>query len=149
MGMTDVKAARLGRTISLLARNVELAVAGVGLSPAQYRLLSHLDDSPANGRVLADKLLVTPPTLTAVVDGLVARDLVERSNDPNDRRRVAHALTADGRRALAAAHVAVGEQIEAILASTRARDRARALEGFEVWHDALAEYIAVAAATPE
>jgi len=139
MTAIDVKPAR---TISRLARNVELALATVGLSPAQFRLLSHLEESPSNGRVLADKLLVTPPTLTAVVDGLVARGLVERSNDPNDRRRVGHALTTEGIRALAAAHVAVNQRLEAILASATPRNRARALAGFEVWDDAITLYVA-------
>jgi long-chain acyl-CoA synthetase len=42
-------------------------------------------------------LAVKPPSITALVDGLVARGLVERTVDAADRRRVTHELTAEGR----------------------------------------------------
>src|SRR3954464_14966284 len=38
---------------------------------------------------------VRPPTVTAVVDGLVARGLVERQSDPEDRRRLTLLLPRD------------------------------------------------------
>jgi DNA-binding MarR family transcriptional regulator len=42
--------------------------------------------------------MVSMPTITSVVDGLVARGLVEREPEPSDRRRVRLNLTPAGRR---------------------------------------------------
>ena len=53
--------------------------------------------------MLADKLAVSRPSVTGVVDGLVARGLVRREHSDADRRRVSHDLTPDGHAVLAAA----------------------------------------------
>ena len=53
-----------------------------------------LATTPASSDAL---LTVSRPSVTTVADGLVARGLVERVHDTQDRRRVNHALTADGR----------------------------------------------------
>ncbi len=89
-----------GRTVAWLARQVELVLAENELTLAQYRLLGLLEDHPEVASVLADKLTVSRPSVTTVADGLVARGLVERVNDTQDRRRVNHALTDAGRELL-------------------------------------------------
>ncbi len=91
---------RPGRTAARLARQVELALAEVDLSLPQYRILIHLDEGKVAASTLADKIAVSRPSVTAVVDGLVTRGLVERHHDPGDRRRVGHDLTAEGRQLL-------------------------------------------------
>jgi DNA-binding MarR family transcriptional regulator len=63
---------RVGRIVARLARHEEVALAQIDLSPAQYRVLSFLDGGPSNAAALANKLAVAPPSLTTVVDGLVA-----------------------------------------------------------------------------
>ncbi len=83
-----------------LARQVELALVEVDLSLPQYRILILLDEGKVAASALADRLAVSRPSVTAVVDGLVTRGLVERHHDPADRRRVGHDLTAEGRRLL-------------------------------------------------
>ena len=88
---------RPGRTAARLARQVELALVEVDLSLPQYRILIYLDEGKVAASALADKLAVSRPSVTAVVDGLVTRGLVERHHDPTDRRRVGHDLTAEGR----------------------------------------------------
>lgn len=98
MGSKQIKVEQgTGRTVAWLARQVELVLAERELTLAQYRLLGLLEDHPEVASVLADKLTVSRPSVTAVADGLVARGLVERVNDTQDRRRVNHTLTADGR----------------------------------------------------
>lgn len=89
-----------GRTVAWLARQVEAVLAEHDLTLAQYRLLGLLEDRPEVASVLADKLTVSRPSVTTVADGLVARGLVERLNDTQDRRRVNHALTDAGRELL-------------------------------------------------
>jgi long-chain acyl-CoA synthetase len=97
-----------------MARQVELAVATVDLTLAQYRVLGVLGDGCEAASRLADKLGVSRPSLTGVVDGLVARGLVRRGQGASDRRRVDLALTDGGRALLGAADAAVEERIDRI-----------------------------------
>jgi long-chain acyl-CoA synthetase len=73
------------------------------LTLAQYRVLGILGDGREAASVLADKLAVSRPSVTGVIDGLVARGLVRRDPDDTDRRRIDLGLTDDGRRVLARA----------------------------------------------
>src|SRR5258708_4244378 len=88
------------RILARLARHLEIALAVVDVTPAQYRVLVHLEEGPEGASSLASGVAVTRPSVTAVVDGLVARGLVERQLDPTDRRRVGHTLTRRGRATL-------------------------------------------------
>ncbi len=98
-----------------MARQVERAVATVDLTLAQYRVLCVLGDGCEAASRLADKLSVSRPSLTGVVDGLVARGLVRRDHDPSDRRRIDVGLTDTGRIVLADADAAVDERMERIV----------------------------------
>jgi len=72
------------------------------VSLPQYHLLEPLidrDDPVPVGR-LADLAMTTPPTATTMVRSLEGRGLVVRSADPDDRRVVRVALTAEGREAV-------------------------------------------------
>jgi DNA-binding MarR family transcriptional regulator len=80
---------------------------------------------------------VSRPNVTAIVDGLVERQLVERLTDPDDRRRVRHALTAAGRAALAAADESVDERLLAIAEQLPPAKARRAVTGLGLWTDAL------------
>ncbi len=103
-----------GLTLARIARQVELAVASVDLTLAQYRVLSVLGGGCEAASRLADKLGVSRPSLTGVVDGLVSRGLVRRDQDDSDRRRFDIGLTDAGRSVLADANAAVDERIERI-----------------------------------
>ena len=100
-----------GRTIARLARQVELAVSSLELTLSQYRVLGILGDGQEAASVLADKLAVSRPSVTGVVDGLVARGLVRRDHDGADRRRIGVGLTDEGRRLLAAADAEVQRRL--------------------------------------
>lgn len=128
----------VGRTAAWLAKQVEIGLATVDLSLPQYRVLGLLDESTAMSSDLASRLDVRPPTVTAVVDGLVARGLVERRGVEGDRRRVSHALTPDGRQLLVAGDAAVFDRLtETVEALDADRDRALAFDGLEAWRRAL------------
>lgn len=107
----DVDRRTLGRTAAWLAKQVELGLSTVDLSLPQYRILGMLDESSAVSSDLAEHLAVRPPTITAVVDGLVTRGLVERRTVEGDRRRVALVLTDDGQAVLSAADAAVDTRL--------------------------------------
>jgi len=128
---------RRGRTAARLARQLELALAEVDLSLPQYRILILLDEGKVAASALADRLAVSRPSVTAVVDGLVTRGLVERHHDPDDRRRVGHDITADGRLVLKKADESVDRrlsEIASLVDSTRAEG---AFEGLDCWRMAL------------
>jgi long-chain acyl-CoA synthetase len=97
-----------------LARQVEVGLAKVDLSLPQYRIMTFLDEGASVASKLADHLAVSRPTVTAVVDGLVARGLVERRHHDDDRRRVGHTLTPAGRRLLEAADRSVDGRLREI-----------------------------------
>jgi len=130
-----------GRTAAWLAKQVEVALADVELSLPQYRVLALLAEGSIIPSAMAEKLAVRRPTVTAVVDGLVARDLVERNTPPGDRRQVSHRLTEPGRRLLAGADEAVDDRLAAIVGKlATADDQARATAGLGLWLDAMAAY---------
>jgi long-chain acyl-CoA synthetase len=100
-----------GRVVARLARQVELAAATVELTLSQYRVLGILGDGREATSVLADKLAVSRPSVTGVIDGLVARGLVRRDPDKTDRRRIDLALTDDGHQVLAGADAEVERRL--------------------------------------
>lgn len=121
-----------------LARHVELALATIDLSSAQYRMLVQLAQGTEASTSLAKKLAVSAPSVTAVVDGLVLRGAVEREHSTEDRRRVSLALTPTGRDLLASAELAVRERLVGIadeLADPALA--ASAISALEAWSEAL------------
>jgi DNA-binding MarR family transcriptional regulator len=77
--------------------------------------------------------------VTGVVDGLVARGLVQRAEDPADRRRVKHALTPAGQQLIADADAEVERRLAEITANRPDR-AADAADGLDAWRDALDAY---------
>jgi long-chain acyl-CoA synthetase len=128
----------MGRVIAWLSRRVETALGELDVSLPQYRVLMLLEGEPEGASVVADELAVTRPTVTAIIDGLVARGLVDRTSDPNDRRRVRLCLTPEGRAVLAKADGAVDTRMSAMLDTLdNAADRKSAVKGVESWRKAL------------
>ena len=133
----DAAAHGPGRAIARLARQVEHGLAPTGLSLQQYRALALLAEGPAGSTRLAERLTVSPPSVTAVIDGLVARELVARTPDTDDRRRQHLELTTAGRELLIEADAAVTARLRDVAAhfgDDRASQRVDALAD---WHPAL------------
>jgi long-chain acyl-CoA synthetase len=126
-----------GRVIARLSRWVESTLAELDLSLPQYRVLVLLADGSAAAKALARGLEVSPPSVTAVVDGLVARGLVARNRSDSDRRRVDHVLTAAGRRTLARAEAAISARLDGLAAHLGPEQVAAAHAGLAAWSDAL------------
>ena len=125
------------RALARLARQVERALEPLELSMPQYRVLSLLGDGSSASSALAGRLAVSPPSITAVVDGLVTRGLVERQADPGDRRRLTLLLTAGGRKLLRSAEVAVDARLGEIGAYLEdPAGAAAAIEALASWNHA-------------
>lgn len=105
------------RVLARLSRIVEHALADDDdLTLSQYRLLAFLSQGDWAASALADRLDVSRPSVTGLVDGLVKRGLVERRPGVDDRRRVDHVLTAAGKQALRAADERADAAIRTVFA---------------------------------
>lgn len=130
-----------GRVAARLARQVEVGLAQVDLSLPQYRILLFLDEGWTGASKLAEHLAVSRPTVTAVVDGLVLRGLVERRHEDGDRRRVGHTLTPAGRELLEAADQIIDDRMREIASHLgNEAETTQALQGLECWRRALDVY---------
>lgn len=134
------------RAAARLSKQLEVALTEVDLTLPQYRALVFIDRGTRAPSALAGQLAVSRPTITALIDGLVARHFVERRPDPSDGRRVEHQLTAPGREALANADEAVAHRLGTLLDGLAVRERERAVHGLLQW--SLAIDRALAAAQP-
>ena len=132
----------LARAAAWLAKQVELGLAPVELTLPQYRVLGVLGEGVTIPSAIAERLTVRRPTVTAVVDGLEAKGLVERrAGVSQDRRSVTHTLTPRGRRVLAKADVAVDARLAEIAAClTEPGDREDAVRSLELWRSAIRAY---------
>jgi DNA-binding MarR family transcriptional regulator len=120
---------------------VEIALDHVGLSLPQYRVLIILEKGSTAASALASNLVVSPPSVTALVDGLVTRGFVERVSVTGDRRRVEHILTDKGRKALAEADAAVNDRMEEIAGYLPAGERSKVVTGLQLWLRAMDAYV--------
>jgi DNA-binding MarR family transcriptional regulator len=100
------------------------------VSPMGLKLLYTLDPSAAQPMsVLAETLYCDASNVTGIVDRLEARGLIERRDDPRDRRVKLIALTADG--------AAAREQIRSRLHEPPAQIAALSVEDQRTLRDVL------------
>jgi long-chain acyl-CoA synthetase len=126
-----------GRVVARLVRHLEAALDPLELSLPQYRLLGFLAEGETPSSKLATSMAVSPPSVTAVVDGLVARGLVERRSDATDRRRFPLVLTDTGRDLLARANRAAGDRLGEILGHLDDRRATAARASLAHWQTGL------------
>ncbi len=110
------------RAAAKLARQITIPLTDHKLSLSQYRVLVFLDEGGAAPSDLAERLSVTRPSITALMDGLTERGYVERHRDPDDGRRVVHHLTGSGRQILEVADQAVADRLMRLGAHVNAGD---------------------------
>jgi DNA-binding MarR family transcriptional regulator len=136
--MTELNYSSIGWTVARLARQVEVALDPLELSPAQYRMLVQIARGTDASSSLAQKLAVSAPSVTSVVEALVQRGALERAHSAADRRRIALALTEYGRGLLGTAEEALHERLSAI--AEELADEALvsgAMSAMSIWGDAL------------
>lgn len=100
-------------------------LAGLNLSASEINVLANLADgrNRSVGEIASDTA-TKPTTLTSVLDRLERRGYLTRDLDPADRRSFLVSLTADGRRAAAAARAAAADLERAALAGVSDTDLA-------------------------
>src|SRR5262245_58101226 len=122
MSEPDPDLARAVRALALSARALERAAAARDLTLAQFRVLALIAAGDERSSLLADRLAVAKPTITAVVDGLVERGYVLREAVAGDRRSIRVAVTPNGAAALIAAQDEMSDALERIFAHARERE---------------------------
>lgn len=76
----------------LLRRRIDQRAQAVGLTSAQWRVLSVVaraefrNEEPPNQAAIADQMDLEPITLSRLIDRMEAAGLIERRADPDDRR---------------------------------------------------------------
>jgi long-chain acyl-CoA synthetase len=129
-----------GRVVAWLAKRVEVALAQMDLTLPQYRVLGILAEGSNASSRLAYRLAVRPPSVTALVDGLVARGLVDRTHEEGDRRRITLQLTAEGERIVSEADCSIDAYLASVATCLPGRDEAKALHSLQLWGTALATF---------
>jgi DNA-binding MarR family transcriptional regulator len=122
-------------TLLYLMKQVELAVRArldelvrpAGLTALQYTALTVLEQHPdLTSAHLARNSFVTAQSMADMVTTLRARGLIDRHQDPSDRRRLVLSLTADGKGLLDRYRQAVAD-LEAEMLRDLSTDEAHAL----------------------
>ena len=126
------------RGLARLARMLERTCQDLSL--AQYRVLITVATGDQRASLLAGRLALSKPTITAAVDGLVERGYLVRSEVAGDRRAVQLDLTPAGDAALAATDAAMADALGRLL--VRCRDRHLALSGVAQLIEALDQLVA-------
>jgi long-chain acyl-CoA synthetase len=129
-----------GRVTAWLAKRVELALAQVDLTLPQYRVLGILAEGSAAASGLAGRLAVRPSSVTAIIDGLVARGLVDRKHEEDDRRRIALRITEEGARIVEEADLSVDAYLASVAKCLPDQEEVMVLRSLELWGQALANF---------
>ncbi|HLY15532.1 MAG TPA: MarR family transcriptional regulator [Candidatus Limnocylindrales bacterium] len=104
-----------------------------GLTVAQLRALIYLRREPGAGlSALADHLGMSLPASSALAQRLVSAGLIDRSDDPAERRRIRLQLTPSGTEHLATAQAAVRGWLAGELAALTPAEQARLAGGLEL-----------------
>ena len=136
-------------TLLYVIKQVELAVRSrldeilrtSGISALQYTALTVLERHPdLSSAQLARNSFVTAQSMADMVVTLQERGLIVRHRDPDDRRRLVLALTADGQKLLNRYRPKVAALEEEMLAPLSARQAAELRRSLGTCRQALADH---------
>jgi DNA-binding MarR family transcriptional regulator len=104
MKRSEVSLIALRRILRATEQHGRALAAASGLTPVQMRVLKLLEvDGLSTPKTLASQLRVSQATVTALIDRLEAKKMVERQRSDYDRRQTNISLTEAGKSALAGA----------------------------------------------
>jgi DNA-binding MarR family transcriptional regulator len=107
------------------------------LTIGQIRVLKALRYEEQAVGELASKLLVSTPTMTRLIDTLVERGLVERQEDPSDRRVVRLRLTRKGEQVFHGFEQRALRCVEVIMAGLGAEEKKEVARAMDLLQAAL------------
>ena len=120
---------RILRATELYARDLAQAA---GVTPAQLRVMQIVDEKDsATPKTLANQMGVSQATVTALVDKLVARGMVERVSSELDRRQINVVMTDFGQNALEEAPDALQQRYVRAFAELAGWEQAQLVSSLE------------------
>ncbi len=105
--------AHVVRTLARISRLLDSSCEGLTLS--QYRVLGRVIAGEERPSRISAELLLTKPTISAVLDGLAAAGHITREPDPDDGRMIRLAATTKGRRAHRSGDAAMADRLDGLL----------------------------------
>jgi len=115
-----------------------------GLSVVQFRTMRFLQHHPETSLIdLTEHLGLTPPSVSKMIDGLVARVLVVRQNSSHDRRRIALRLSPQGEESLDLARRATLESLIAKISSFTLSDCEALCRSLNLLKDAFSDEVII------
>ena len=103
------------------------------LSVPQFRTLNFLSRYPGSSlSAVAEHIGLTLPTMSVLIEGLVQRELVDRTADVRDRRRVLLTLTPEGKLLHTEALDAAATWLAALLEPLDENERATIVQALEM-----------------
>jgi DNA-binding MarR family transcriptional regulator len=101
----------LVKTVAWIEEEIKSALKPSGLTHAQLNVLYILNDyypEPVSANLLKEKIIVSKPDITRLIDRLVSKGLVQRETCPENRRKIDITLTKEGLAVFQRAHEAAG-----------------------------------------
>jgi DNA-binding MarR family transcriptional regulator len=133
------------RELRALEREVELALsdqtACCGVTPAQCHLILAVEEAGKTSvGEIAAALELDSSTLSRAVDGLVREGLLEREEDPANRRRLLVSLSAEGKKKAKSINAMCDRYYQGLLDALPAKDSKAIVAGLPVFVRALREW---------
>jgi DNA-binding MarR family transcriptional regulator len=101
----------------------------LGLEPKVFALLASVSSSEGvTQQAIAERMQVAPSRMVAFIDSLEERGLLERRQNPNDRRARALYLTPAGRELLGRAFAVANQHEQRLISDLNERERQQLLE---------------------
>jgi DNA-binding MarR family transcriptional regulator len=122
-------------TTPLIMQSLRAQMRGLrgALSVPQFRALAFVGRRPRSSLSdVAQHVGTSLPSMSKLIDGLVARGMVERVPEADDRRRVALSLTRNGRRLLDVVHDATQAHLSSLFGDLSAAERAAIVDAMEL-----------------
>ena len=127
----------MGRWQGKMRARPSSAWTGLDLTMPQAKTLFYLADGPRRMSGIAERLGVEMPSATTMIGRLVAKGLVERQQDPADRRAVVCSLTPEGRDAVEKFWSLRAARTEALAAALTTEELEIVVPAMEIMADAV------------
>ena len=105
----------------------------LGISVPQFRVLTFLERRPGGSLSdVAERVGLSLPAMSRLIEGLVERQLLAREESPEDRRRVSLRITNAGRALVGTAREGALARLADVLADLSARERAQIIDAMDI-----------------
>lgn len=120
-----------------LSKVLEIVLSDLGLTMNQFHLMSLVDDGETAPTMLSRRLVMKPPNVTAMVNGLTERGLMASSKSAEDKRRIELAVTDTGRASLQKARHRCAQALDYLADEATAGRGSPLIESLARWLPAL------------